>query len=132
MHKSTNAGQARKDADSGSIVYEPEVLAAVCYSKEPAFECGAGEGTVHDPIVWKENTLVRSGVFSLPGRKALLEDNEIKVVLADVTERPVERPKKTAEMVFGHKETTYRKDTANRQPRDGCNLMYGPCGRENP
>jgi hypothetical protein len=58
--------------------------------------------------------------------------NQIKVVLADMTENPVECPKKTAEMVFGHKETTYRKDSANRQPRDGCNLMYGPCGRENP
>jgi hypothetical protein len=39
---------------------------------------------------------VKSGAFSLPGRKALLEDNEIEAVLADVTESPVERPKKTA------------------------------------
>jgi hypothetical protein len=64
--------------------------------KEPAFEFEAGEATVHDTIVWVENTLVKSGTFSLPGRKALLEDNEIEVVLVDVTESPVERPKKNS------------------------------------
>ncbi|MDR2535621.1 MAG: hypothetical protein LBD29_06270 [Treponema sp.] len=62
--------------------------------KEPGFEFEAGEAAVHDTIVWVENTLVKSGAFSLPGRKALLENNEIEMVLADVTERPAERPKK--------------------------------------
>jgi hypothetical protein len=64
--------------------------------KELAFEFEVGEATVHDTIVWVENTLVKSGAFSLPGRKALLEDNEIEVVLVDVTESPVERPKKNS------------------------------------
>jgi hypothetical protein len=85
--------------------------------KELSFEFEAGEATVHDTIVWVENTLVKSGAFSLPGRKALLGDNEIEAVLMDVTESPAERLKKTAEMVFGQKETPYRKDTAHRQPR---------------
>ena len=62
--------------------------------KELAFEFEAGEATVHDVIVWVENTLVKSGKFSLPGKKTLLEDNEIEVVLVDVTESPIERPKK--------------------------------------
>ena len=61
---------------------------------ELAFEFGVGEATVHDWIVWTEDTLVKSGKFALPGKKALLEDNEIEVVLVDVTESPVERPKK--------------------------------------
>ena len=62
--------------------------------KELAFEFEVGEATAHDVIVWVENTLVKSGKFSLPGKKALLEDAEIEIVLVDVTESPVERPKK--------------------------------------
>ena len=62
--------------------------------KELAFEFEVGEATVHDTIVWVEDTLVKSGKFSLPGKKALLEDNEIEVILVDVTESPIERPKK--------------------------------------
>jgi hypothetical protein len=47
--------------------------------------------------VWVEDTLVKSGKFSLPGKKALLEDNEIEIILVDVTESPIERPKKNNE-----------------------------------
>ena len=64
--------------------------------KELAFEFEVGEATAHDVIVWVENTLVKSGKFSLPGKKALLEDAEIEIVLVDVTESPVERPKKNS------------------------------------
>jgi hypothetical protein len=62
--------------------------------KELAFEFEVGEATTHDTIVWVEDTLVKSGKFSLPGKKALLGDAEIEIVLVDVTESPVERPKK--------------------------------------
>jgi len=62
--------------------------------KELAFEFEVGEATVHDWIEWVEDTLVGCGKFSLPGKKALLEDTEIEVVLVDVTESPIERPKK--------------------------------------
>jgi hypothetical protein len=65
--------------------------------KELAFEFEVGEATAHDVIVWVENTLVKSGKFSLPGKKALYEDAEIEIVLVDVTETPVERPKKNNE-----------------------------------
>lgn len=62
--------------------------------KELAYEFEVGEATVHDWIVWTEDTLVKCGKFSLPGKKALVEDAEIEVMLVDVTESPVERPKK--------------------------------------
>lgn len=63
--------------------------------KELAFEFEVGEATVHDIIVWVEDTLVKCQKFSLPGKKALLdEENEIEVILVDVTESPIERPKK--------------------------------------
>jgi len=64
--------------------------------KELAFEFEVGEATTHSVIVWVEDTLVKSGKFSLPGKKALLEDNEIEIVLVDVTESPIERPKKNS------------------------------------
>jgi len=66
--------------------------------KELAFEFGVGEATVHDWINWTENVLIKSGEFSLPGKKALLGDNEIEIILVDVTESPVERPKKNKEL----------------------------------
>jgi len=62
--------------------------------KELAYEFEVGEATVHDTIVWVEDTLVKDEKFKLPGKKALLEDDSIEVILVDVTECPVERPKK--------------------------------------
>ena len=62
--------------------------------KALAFEFEVGETTVFDTIKWVENTLVKDDTFSLPGRKSLLEDDSLEVVLIDVTECPIERPKK--------------------------------------
>jgi hypothetical protein len=45
---------------------------------------------------WVENTLVKEGIFRLPGKKALLESNiEYEIIQIDATESPIERPKKT-------------------------------------
>ena len=65
--------------------------------KELAFEFEVGESTVRDTIEWVENTLIKSGRFALPGKKVLLEpDNDIEIILIDVTESPIERPKKNS------------------------------------
>jgi hypothetical protein len=45
--------------------------------------------------------------FRFPGKKALLEDDSLEVVLVDVTECPIERPKKSSESTIPAK----RKDT---------------------
>ena len=56
---------------------------------------GISESACYRNISWVENTLFKSGKFSLPGRKALLRsDVEYEVVLIDATESPIERPKK--------------------------------------
>ena len=53
------------------------------------------ESNAYKIIKWVEDTLIKSRVFSLPGRKALLKsDTEYEVVLVDASESPVERPKK--------------------------------------
>ncbi len=44
---------------------------------------------------WIENILIKTKEFALPGRKALLNnDNEFEVILIDAVESPIERPKK--------------------------------------
>jgi len=54
------------------------------------------ESTVCRTINKVENALMKSGEFSLPGKKALEKgDTVIEVVLVDVSEQPMERPKKS-------------------------------------
>jgi hypothetical protein len=56
---------------------------------------GISESACYRNIRWVEDTLIKNGKFSLPGRKALLKsDVEYEVVLIDATETPIERPKK--------------------------------------
>lgn len=75
--------------------------------KALAFEFEVGEATVSGTIKWVENILIKDGTFSLPGKKVLLEDNSIEVVLVDVTECPIECPKKNSGSTIPAK----RKDT---------------------
>ena len=56
---------------------------------------GISEATVCRTIQKVENALVGSGKFRLPGKKALQpSDTLFEVVLVDVSEQPIERPKK--------------------------------------
>jgi len=56
---------------------------------------GISESACYRNIRWVEDTLIKNGKFSLPGRKALLKsDIEYEIVLIDATETPIERPKK--------------------------------------
>jgi Helix-turn-helix of DDE superfamily endonuclease len=53
------------------------------------------ETTIRRSITRVENALIKSGKFSLPARKNLRETTEFEVVVVDVAESPVERPKKS-------------------------------------
>jgi Helix-turn-helix of DDE superfamily endonuclease len=56
---------------------------------------GMSESNCYKKIRFVEDALIKSGEFSLPGRKALLKsDIEYDVILIDATESPIERPKK--------------------------------------
>lgn len=56
---------------------------------------GLSESTAYKIIRWVEDTLIKSRVFSLPGRKALLKSQmNYEVVLVDATETPIQRPQK--------------------------------------
>jgi len=78
--------------------------------KELSFEFEVGEATTNYIIKWIENTLLKSGEFSLPSKKALIDNGTlIDVILIDATETPIERPKKTKKLVLWKKEKTYYK-----------------------
>ena len=56
---------------------------------------GLNESTVYRIVTKIEKILINSSVFRLPGKKQLLKsNNQIDVVVVDVTENPIERPKK--------------------------------------
>ena len=56
---------------------------------------GISESYAYKLVRWVEETLIKSGNFSLPGKKALVKsDADYKIVLVDVTETPIERPKR--------------------------------------
>lgn len=57
---------------------------------------GYSESQAYKTIKWVENTLINSGVFNIPGKKKLYTLDKNAVVLIDVTESPIERPKKKA------------------------------------
>jgi len=80
---------------------EDKLLLALQYWREYrtmehlAFDYNTVKSYVHKSIEWVENTLIRSGAFRLPGKKVLLADGQTSKTLAvDVTESPIERPKK--------------------------------------
>ncbi len=65
-----------------------------------------------------EDILIQSGAFRLPGKKALLKSTvKWSVVLIDVGETPVERPKKTTQVLFWQKETSYPQNTIDSGKR---------------
>jgi len=65
---------------------------------------GVSEATVSRVIRKVEKVLMASGQFSLPGRKALYDtETVIEVIVVDVTEQPIERPKKKQKQYYSGK-----------------------------
>ena len=58
---------------------------------------GLSESNTYYTVRWVEDTLIQANEFKLPGKKALLNtDNILEVILIDATESPIERPKKNS------------------------------------
>jgi hypothetical protein len=95
--KLSNAAWGRKP----TLALEEALLAALEYWREYrayahiAASYGIRESNMYRLIKWIENVLIKDGTFSLPGKKALVKkDTEYQIVLIDVTETPIERPKR--------------------------------------
>lgn len=66
---------------------------------------GINESTAYRIVRKVENILIKSGLFNLPEKKALLESNsEIEVIVVDVSEHEIERPKKKQKSYYSGKQ----------------------------
>jgi hypothetical protein len=71
---------------------------------------GVHESTVCRTVHRVEDQLIKSQKFSLPGKKSLsATETEWSVVIVDVAESPIERPKKTGKLLQWEKEKAYFK-----------------------
>jgi len=98
-----HAKNVRKSGRKSTLSIEDKLLATLEYLREYrtfshiAASYGVAESNIYRTIKWVEDTLIKDGTFSLPGKKALLSSNiEYEVVYIDATETPIERPQKNS------------------------------------
>lgn len=102
--------QRRKHPKRGKqarLGIEDQLLMMLMYHREYrtflhiAMDYGISESQCHRIITDLENILIQSRAFKLPGKKALTKsDAKWSVVVIDVGESPVERPKKNSESII--------------------------------
>jgi Helix-turn-helix of DDE superfamily endonuclease len=92
---------------------EDQLLMMLMYYREyrTFLHVGASFG-VSETQCWRvvrnlEERLLKSGEFSLTRKQSLVSDLAFEVVVVDVSEHPVERPKKTASSLLRQKETSH-------------------------
>ena len=79
-------------------------MARVCPYVHIGQDWGVAESTICRTVQRVENTLIRSGKFKLPGKKHLLRNpNPPKTNVIDVTESPIERPKRHQKQFYSGK-----------------------------
>lgn len=93
---------------------EDKILVAIEYWREYrtyfhiGTDWGVSESTVCRIVHQIESRLMQSGQFRLPGKKTLVQGfGEFKVVVMDITETPIERPKKRQKEFYSGKKKVY-------------------------
>jgi len=95
--KKARGGRRNKLSVRGMLLMALEYLREYRTFLRVGADRGLTESAAQKIVRWVEDTLVRDGTFSLPGRKELLRgDTDIEVILVDATESPVQRPKKNS------------------------------------
>lgn len=91
----------RRAGRKGSLGLEDKLLMALEYLREYrtyfhlGHSYGLSESACYCTCRWIEDVLIKSGEFSLPGKKELLKnDIEYEIILIGASESPIERPKK--------------------------------------
>jgi len=113
----TVKAQRRKHPKRGNepkLCVEDQLLMMLMYHREYrtfmhiATDYGISESQCWRIVTDLENILIQSKAFCLPGKKALTKSNvKWSVVLVDVGESPVERPKKnSAAIIPGKRKST--------------------------
>lgn len=108
--KEANKKKKSKGGRNNSLCIEDMLIMSLEYLREYrtyfhiAQNYFVSESTAYKTVKWVEETLIKHKDFSLPGKKSLLKsDNEIEVILVDVTESPIERPKKNRNYIIQEK-----------------------------
>jgi hypothetical protein len=98
---------------SKKMLVEDRLLVTLQYWREYrtmehlAYDYDTVKSYIHKVIVWVEDILIQDGSFRLPGKKTLLGgQDKPRVIAIDVTEHPIERPKKS------RKSTTRARESA--------------------
>ena len=95
-------GRKKRKGRTPALCLEDQLVLSLSFWREYrthfhlSEDWGVDESTVRRTIERVEDTLIKSGEFSLPGRKALRDDHDLEVVVVDIAESPVERPKKSS------------------------------------
>ena len=100
------------------LTLEEQVLVALEYRREYrtyfhiGTTWGVSESTICRIVTDIESTLMKTGKFRIPGKKALLKDSDYpELVVMDVTETTIERQKKTEEILLRQEKVSYSKNS---------------------
>ena len=128
------AEKHRRRGRTPKLSIEDLLLAALEYLREYrtyahiAASYGIAESNIYRGIKWVEDTLIKDGIFSLRGRKALLKsDMEYEVILVDATESPIERPKKAKTVLFRKEKVAHPEDPNVGQSQEWRDYLSGLC-----
>ena len=98
------------------LTYADKILLLLMYYREYrtmfhiGITYGISESSVSEIITEMESILIRDKRFHLPGKKVLRQaDSTYEVILVDVTESPVERPKKNSVEVIQERKNGIRR-----------------------
>jgi hypothetical protein len=118
------------------LTLEEQVLVALEYWREYrtyfhiGTSWGVSESTICRIVTDIESTLMKTGKFRIPGKKALLKDSDYpEFVVMDVTETAIERPKKKQKRYYSGKKKCHTLKTQlviNQETREIICTAFGP------
>lgn len=92
--------KGKKRGPKPKLIVEDQVLVMLMYYREyrtyfhTAHSFGISESQCWRIVINTEEVLIQSGLFTVPGKKVLLSEDEIEGIVIDATESEVERPQK--------------------------------------
>jgi hypothetical protein len=105
----------RKGGSPPKLAVKDKLTATLKYLREYrtmesiGADYGVSKSTVCESIQWVENTLAKDRTFKLPGKRILKKPPDaIEYVIVDVTESPIQRPKKGQEEYYSGKKNGIR------------------------
>ena len=104
--KSTHKIKGIKRGPKSKLGIEDKLLMLLMYYREYrtflhiSSDYGISEAQCWRIVTELERLLIKSELFHLPGKKVLQHANSFEIVLVDVAESPIERPKKNSENII--------------------------------